>query len=61
MKAVTMAAALDQGLITPDTAFNDPGYRLFNDAPVVVNWSGLGYGRESMTQVLEHSANVGAA
>jgi len=61
LKAVTMAAALDQGLITPDTAFNDPGYRQFKDAPVVVNWNGLGYGVESMTQVLEHSANVGAA
>lgn len=61
MKAVTMSAALDQGLITPDTTFNDPGYRLFKDAPVVVNWNGLGYGIESMTQVLEHSANVGAA
>jgi cell division protein FtsI/penicillin-binding protein 2 len=61
MKAVTMAAGLDQGLITPDTAINDPGYITFNDAPVVTNWEGLGYGTETMTQVLEHSANVGSA
>jgi cell division protein FtsI/penicillin-binding protein 2 len=61
MKAVTMAAALDQGLITPNTTFDDPGYRLFKDAQTVVNWNGLSYGTESMTQVLEHSANVGAA
>src|SRR2546425_8961766 len=61
MKAVTMAAGLDQGLITPDTAINDPGYIAFNDAPVVTNWEGLGYGTETMTQVLEHSANVGSA
>src|SRR6266567_7577110 len=61
MKVVTMAAALDQGLITPDTSFYDPGYIQFADAPTVTNWEGLAYGTESMTQVLEHSANVGAA
>lgn len=61
MKSVTMAAALDQGLITPDTTFNDPGYITFNDAPIVWNWDDQGYGIETMTQVLEHSANVGAA
>ena len=61
MKAVTMAAALDQGLITPNTSFYDPGYIEFNDASLVTNWEGLPYGTETMTQVLEHSANVGAA
>lgn len=61
MKAVTMAAALNQGLITPDTTLFDPGYIQFNDAPTVYNWAYLGYGTETMTQVLEHSANVGAA
>jgi cell division protein FtsI/penicillin-binding protein 2 len=62
MKAVTMAAALDQGLVTPDTTINDPGYMTFNNqAPTVTNWDNLAYGQETMTQVLEHSANVGAA
>src|SRR6266496_5223382 len=62
MKSVTMAAALDQNLITPDTTLNDPGYINFNDGtPAVTNWNYQGYGVESMTQVLEHSANVGAA
>src|SRR5258708_336588 len=61
MKAVTMAAALDQGLITPDTTVYDPGFKYFPDAAVVRNWEDRGYGTETMTQVLEHSANVGSA
>jgi cell division protein FtsI/penicillin-binding protein 2 len=61
MKAVTMAAGLDQGLITPNTAIYDPGYIRFNDAQTVTNWNYQGYGMETMTQVLDHSANVGAA
>lgn len=61
MKAVTMAAALDQGLITPDTTLQDHGCISFDDAQTVCNWEYLGYGTESMTQVLIHSANVGAA
>src|SRR6266567_3330295 len=61
MKVVTMGAALDQGLITPDTTFNDPGYIKFPGVPVVKNWDNKGYGTETMTQVIEHSANVGAA
>ena len=61
MKAVTMAAALDQGLITPNTTLQDKGCINFDDAPTVCNWEDLGYGTESMTQVLIHSANVGAS
>jgi len=61
LKAVTMAAALDQGLITPNTTIQDAAYVTFPDAATVTNWDFKGYGLETMTQVLEHSANVGAA
>lgn len=62
MKAITMAAGLDQHLIKPTDAIQDPGYLAFTDGtPEVTNWMHKGYGTESMTQVLEHSANVGAA
>lgn len=61
MKSVTMAAALDQGLITPDTSFTDNGTITFPDASAVSNWAYKPYGVETMTQVLEHSANVGTA
>lgn len=61
MKAVTMAAALDQGLITPNTTLQDNGCIGYSDAPEVCNWEDLAYGTETMTQVLIHSANVGAS
>jgi cell division protein FtsI/penicillin-binding protein 2 len=61
-KAFTMAAALDQHVITPDTSIQDNGCLTFADGtPTVCNWSNKPYGIETMTQVLEHSANVGAA
>lgn len=62
LKSVTMAAALDQKLITPNTTVEDRGYLTFRDGtPTVTNWDHRAYGTETMTQVLEHSANVGAA
>src|SRR6266478_903599 len=61
LKAVTMAAALDQGLITPDSTIYDRGYVKFHNIPLITNWDHKAYGIETMTQVLEHSANVGAA
>jgi len=59
-KIFTMAAGLDTGVITPDTSFYDSG--VFSVADIVIhNWSGSGFGQETMTQVLQHSANVGAS
>jgi len=59
-KIITMAAGLDTHTITPDTAFEDTGSFVVANR-VLHNWSRTGFGWETMTQVLQHSANVGAA
>jgi cell division protein FtsI/penicillin-binding protein 2 len=59
MKAVTMAAGIQAGVITPQTTFYDPGY--VDVAGVrIYNFDRNGHGDENMTQVLQYSANVGA-
>jgi cell division protein FtsI/penicillin-binding protein 2 len=59
MKAVTMAAGIDAGVITPDTSFYDAGSVQVAGA-TLHNWNSIAWGQETMTQVLAHSANVGA-
>jgi cell division protein FtsI/penicillin-binding protein 2 len=59
-KVVTMAAGLDSGAITPQSSLLDTGvFRVGVD--VIHNWNMSGFGQENMTQVLQHSANVGAS
>jgi cell division protein FtsI/penicillin-binding protein 2 len=59
MKAITMATALDVGAITPQMAFDDTG--TVTVAGVTLhNWNSIAWGTETMTDVLAHSANVGA-
>lgn len=60
MKILTMAAGLDSGVITPQTSFDDTGAFPVADT-VIHNWNNGGFGMENMTQVLQHSANVGAS
>ncbi|MGI8824741.1 MAG: peptidoglycan D,D-transpeptidase FtsI family protein [Chloroflexota bacterium] len=60
-KIITMAAGLDTHTITPTTAFEDTGQFFVADHRVLHNWNDGGFGWETMTQVLQHSANVGAA
>ncbi len=60
MKIVTMSAGIEEKLITPDTAITDTGSVLI-DGVRIHNWDFQGPGRETMTQVLINSANVGAA
>lgn len=57
-KPITMAAALDQNLVSPNTVFNDPCVRHI-DGYDIKNSSEKCFGAQTMTQVLENSINTG--
>lgn len=59
MKIVTASAALDQGVVTPDTTYVDTGVVYIYDTPIY-NWDHSTYGLQSMTGVLQNSINTGA-
>ncbi len=60
-KIFTMAAGLANHAITPYTTIYDPGYAVYPTI-TVHNWDyPVANGKENMIQVLQHSANVGAA
>ncbi len=59
MKPFTMAAALNEGKITPDTKYIDTGSLSFG-AKTIRNFNNKVYGEQTMTQVLEGSINTGA-
>lgn len=57
-KAVTMAAGVDAGAVTPDTTYTDTG--AVNEAGYTIkNSDGKANGVQTMTQVLEKSLNTG--
>jgi len=56
-KVVTMAAAIDLGLVTPDTPYLDRG--IFNYGGISIrNWNGQAWGEQTMLSCLQHSLNV---
>ncbi len=58
-KLITMAAGLDTGVITPSSSFQCTG---FMEVPGGVIRSSTGaHGKETMTEVLQHSCNVGSS
>ncbi|MFN8507504.1 MAG: penicillin-binding protein 2 [Dehalococcoidia bacterium] len=59
MKVVTAAAAIDQGLVTPDTSYVDTGEIRLYDV-TIKNWDDRVYGTQTMTGVLQNSINTGA-
>ncbi|MCX6722020.1 MAG: penicillin-binding protein 2 [Candidatus Staskawiczbacteria bacterium] len=59
MKPFTMAAAINEGKITPDTTYVDTGILSFGTKSIH-NFANEVYGKQTMTQVLENSINTGA-
>lgn len=60
MKVITMASGIDAGKFTPDTTFFDSG-SLTLDGRTIRNWDLKSYGKVTMTEIIEHSLNTGAA
>lgn len=58
-KPITMAAALDQGKVTPQTTYVDKGF-LKIGGYTISNYDGHVWGERTMTEVLERSINTGA-
>jgi cell division protein FtsI/penicillin-binding protein 2 len=60
LKIVTMAAALDLGIVGPNDLYNDVGI-IEVGGREIMNWDERAYGLVSMTDVLVHSLNTGIA
>ncbi len=58
-KILTMSAGIDSGKITPDTTYVDKGFLVLNGSKIM-NWDHKAYGKTTMTQVIEHSLNLGS-
>ena len=57
-KAIVAAAALEEGVVTPEKRFVDPGYVMVSGRRIQ-NWSGESYGNVSFTDIIKNSINTG--
>lgn len=58
-KAFTVAAALEEGKVTPDTSFSIPSVYTYADRELR-DAEDLGLGSMSVSEILKHSSNIGA-
>jgi cell division protein FtsI/penicillin-binding protein 2 len=56
-KILTMAAAIDSGLVVPSTTYFDPGFYEIGGVNIV-NWDRAAYGTQDMVGCLKNSLNV---
>ena len=59
-KTLTMALGLETGVVTPDTVHDGGPYRVIPGGAKIYNALNVDFGPETMTQVLQHSSNLGA-
>ena len=60
MKPMTVSAAVDLGLVGPDTTFVDSGPVVYS-THTIDNWDGKHHGVQTIAQLLQKSNNIGAA
>lgn len=60
IKAFTVAAGIDRGVITAATTYDDTGFRIFNTKRIA-NFDGKARGKVSVQEVLNQSLNTGSA
>ena len=58
-KLITMSSAINEGLVTPDTTYFDGGPAI-KYGRAIDTWDHSHWGKETMTELLIHSNNVGA-
>jgi cell division protein FtsI/penicillin-binding protein 2 len=58
LKILTMAAALDKGVVQPGTIYNDVTGVIFVGGVPIHNWDNAAWGKQDMTGCLQHSLNV---
>lgn len=59
LKLVTVASAIQEGVVNPETKYFDGGEAVVDDIPIY-NWDHQGYGTVTVRQILMYSLNTGA-